>query len=144
MPVQKDIDFFAYPGHQPEVGAGLDRRTDRRVLHGQEGEQLEGGEGPALAISGRAAAENIYLASDPNDVGANKNANKSRYTALQKKSALLISKTAHIAQYLDRDTRPDFASTVMIPALQQFLNHPEDVNGLVKSIQKQKVAIFGS
>ena len=32
----------------------------------------------------------------------------------------------------------------MIPALQQFLNNPEDVNGLVKSIQKQKVAIFGS
>ena len=45
---------------------------------------------------------------------------------------------------MDRDTRPDFASTVMIPALQQFLNKPDDVNGLVKSIQKQKVAIFGS
>ena len=85
----------------------------RRVLHGQEGEQLEGGEGPAPYL-GSATAENIYLASDPNDVGANRNANKPRYTPLQKKSALLIAKTKHIAQYLDRDTRPDFASTVMI------------------------------
>ena len=32
----------------------------------------------------------------------------------------------------------------MIPALQQFLNKPDDVNSLVSSIQKQKVAIFGS
>jgi multiple sugar transport system substrate-binding protein len=45
---------------------------------------------------------------------------------------------------MDRDTRPDFASTVMIPALQQFLNKPDDVNGLVSNIQKQKKAIFGS
>jgi multiple sugar transport system substrate-binding protein len=45
---------------------------------------------------------------------------------------------------MDRDTRPDFASTVMIPALQQFLNHPDDVNSLVKNIQKQKKSIFGA
>jgi len=32
----------------------------------------------------------------------------------------------------------------MIPALQSFLNNPNDVNGLTSSIQKQKVAIFGS
>jgi multiple sugar transport system substrate-binding protein len=30
----------------------------------------------------------------------------------------------------------------MIPALQQFLNKPNDVNGLVKSIERQKKAIF--
>ena len=110
----------------------------------EEGEATRRRRRPLLSYLGTAAAENIYLASDPNDVGANKNANKSRYNALQKKSALLIAKSAHIAQYLDRDTRPDFASTVMIPALQQFLNKPDDVNGLVSSIQKQKVAIFGS
>ena len=52
LPTTKDLDFFAYPVDQPEVGPGLDRRADRRVLHGQEGEQLEGGEGPALATSG--------------------------------------------------------------------------------------------
>jgi multiple sugar transport system substrate-binding protein len=45
---------------------------------------------------------------------------------------------------MDRDTRPDFASTVMIPSLQSFLNDPTNINGLVKSIQKQKKAIFGS
>jgi multiple sugar transport system substrate-binding protein len=97
-----------------------------------------------LAYLGSAPAANIYLKSDPNNVGANKNVNTSRYTATQKKSALLIAKSKNIAQYLDRDTRPDFASTVMIPSLQAFLNNPGDINGLCSSIQKQKVAIFGS
>ena len=73
-----------------------------------------------------------------------KQASKAHYNALQKKSAALIAGTKHIAQYMDRDTRPDFASTVMIPSLQQFLNAPSDINGLVSSIQKQKKSIFGS
>ena len=99
---------------------------------------------PRLSGSSSATAENTYLKTDPNDVGASKKASPAHYNTLQKKAAALIASAKHIAQYMDRDTRPDFASTVMIPALQQFLNKPSDVNGLTKSIQKQKKAIFGS
>ena len=49
-----------------------------------------------------------------------------------------------ISQFLDRDTRPDFASTVMIPALQQFIKNPNDIDGLVNSIESQKKSIFTS
>ena len=49
-----------------------------------------------------------------------------------------------ISQFLDRDTRPDFASTVMIPALQQFIKNPKDIDGLTKSIESQKKSIFTS
>jgi multiple sugar transport system substrate-binding protein len=138
----KDLDFFAYPAINPKWGQdSIDAPIDgfcmaRKGRNSKEAKEL-------MKFLGSAAAENIYLASDPNNVGANKNADKSRYTASQKKSAALIASSKHIAQYLDRDTRPDFASTVMIPALQQFLNNPKDVDSLVKSIQKQKVAIFG-
>jgi multiple sugar transport system substrate-binding protein len=45
---------------------------------------------------------------------------------------------------MDRDTRPDFASTVMIPSLQSFISNPGGVNKLVASIEKQKKAIFGA
>jgi multiple sugar transport system substrate-binding protein len=45
---------------------------------------------------------------------------------------------------MDRDTRPDFASTVMIPAIQQFLNNPNDVDTIVKNIEAQKKTIFAS
>jgi multiple sugar transport system substrate-binding protein len=61
---------------------------------------------------------------------------------VQKKSAEIIGSTANIAQFLDRDTRPDFASTVMIPALQDFIKKPTDINGLTSSIEKQKKSIF--
>ena len=138
-----DLDFFAYPAVNPKWGQdSIDAPIDGFLMAKKGSNSKEAK--ALLSYLGTAAAENIYLKSDPNNIGANKNANKSKYNAIQKKSALLIAKSKHIAQYLDRDTRPDFASTVMIPALQQFLNRPDDVNGLVKSIQKQKVAIFGS
>ena len=49
-----------------------------------------------------------------------------------------------LGPYLDRDTRPDFASTVMIPAIQQFLSNPNDIDSLTKNIEAQKKTIFAS
>jgi multiple sugar transport system substrate-binding protein len=93
---------------------------------------------------GTAQAINTYLPLNPGNLAVNIHADKSHYSPLLKKEAALIASTKHIAQYMDRDTRPDFASTVMIPSLQSFLNNPKNIDGLVKSIQKQKKAIFGS
>jgi multiple sugar transport system substrate-binding protein len=138
-----DLDFFPYPMINAKWGHdSLDAPIDgylmaKRAKNAAGAKQL-------LAYLGTAAAENVYLKTDPNDTGAAKDASTVHYNALQKKAAKLIAGAKHIAQYMDRDTRPDFASTVMIPALQQFLNKPNDVNGLTSSIQKQKKAIFGS
>ena len=138
-----DLDFFAYPMINPTHGQdSIDAPIDgflmsKKAQNKDEAKQL-------LRYLGSAAAENIYLRTDSNDVAANKRASTARYNAFQRKAAALIGSSKHIAQYMDRDTRPDFASTVMIPALQQFLNHPNDVNSLVKSIQKQKKSIFGT
>ena len=77
-------------------------------------------------------------------IAANSNASQDSYSALQKKSAEVVSSAAHIAQFLDRDTDADFASTVMIPSIQEFLKNPDDIDGLTKSIQEQKESIFGS
>jgi multiple sugar transport system substrate-binding protein len=138
-----DLDFFAYPEINPAHGQdSIDAPIDGFIMP-KKGKNQTGAKA-LLSYLGSAAAENIYLKSDSNDVAANKQASTARYNALQKKSATLIASAKHIAQYMDRDTRPDFASTVMIPALQQFLNNPNDVSGLVSSIQKQKKAIFGS
>jgi multiple sugar transport system substrate-binding protein len=138
-----DLDFFAYPSINPAHGQdSLDAPIDgflmsKKAKNTDQAKAL-------LTFLGTATAENIYLKTDPNDVGTNKRASHARYNPLQKKAAALIGSARHIAQYMDRDTRPDFASTVMIPALQQFLNHPDDVNSLVKNIQKQKKSIFGA
>ena len=138
-----DLDFFPYPSINEKHGQdSLDAPIDgflmsKKAKNTDEAKQL-------LRYLGSAAAANIYLKTDPNDVAANRLASKSHYNALQKKAAAMIAGAAHIAQYMDRDTRPDFASTVMIPALQQFLNKPKDVNTLTKNIEKQKKSIFGA
>ena len=97
-----------------------------------------------LKYLGSADAANTYLATDPNDVGTNKRTSTAHYSALQKKAVELVSGAKHISQFMDRDTRPDFASTVMIPSIQQFLNNPNDIDNLTKSIEAQKKTIFAS
>jgi multiple sugar transport system substrate-binding protein len=138
-----DLDFFAYPQINAKWGQdSLDAPIDgylmsRHAKNVSQGKAL-------MKFLGSPAAENVWLKTDPNNVGTNKGVSTAHYNPLQKKASKLIAGAKHIAQYMDRDTRPDFASTVMIPALQQFLNKPDDVDGLVKSIQQQKKAIFGS
>ena len=84
----------------------------------------------------------MYLGSDPNNIATAKDADTSGYTPLQQKAVELVSNASNITQFMDRDTRPDFASTVMIPALQDFIKKPSDINGLTSSIEKQKKSIF--
>jgi len=138
-----DLDFFPYPSINSKWGQdSLDAPIDGFLMAKKP--KNAAGAKQLLTYLGSAAAENIYLKSDPNDTGANNKVSTAHYSTLQRKAAKLIANAKHIAQYMDRDTRPDFASTVMIPSLQSFLNSPSDVTTLVKGIQKQKKAIFGS
>jgi multiple sugar transport system substrate-binding protein len=102
----------------------------------------EAGAKALLTYLASAEAEALNLKLDPSSVGTNKSVDTSGYNAVQKKSAEIIGATANIAQFMDRDTRPDFASTVMIPALQDFIKNPNDIAGLTKKIEGQKKSIF--
>jgi multiple sugar transport system substrate-binding protein len=137
-----DLDFFPYPdlGTQYDAEKALDAPIDGFML--SKAPKNPEGAKAFLEFAATGEAQEIYLASDPNDVAAAKDAKTDKYSALQKKSAEIIGSAKHIAQYLDRDTRPDFASTVMIPSLQAFLNKPDDVDTLLKSMEDQKKAIF--
>jgi multiple sugar transport system substrate-binding protein len=138
-----DLDFFAFPTINSKYGQDAVEAPIDGFMLSKSPKNLDGAK-KLVEFLGTATAANTYLATDTNDVGTNKHTDTSHYTALQKKCAKFISGAKQISQFLDRDTRPDFASTVMIPSLQQFINKPNDVNGLVKSIEKQKKAIFGA
>ena len=86
----------------------------------------------------------LCLKADPSVIATNSKADTSGYTALQKKSVELVKSAKSITQFMDRDTRPDFASTVMIPAIQDFIKNPTDIDGLSNKIESQKKSIFGS
>jgi multiple sugar transport system substrate-binding protein len=138
-----ELDFFAFPSINPKWGQDSVEAPIDGFMLSKSPKNPEAAKA-LLTFLGSAAAANTYLKYDPNNVGTNKKTNTKNYTPLQKKSAKLIASAKHISQFLDRDTRPDFASTVMIPALQQFIRTPNAVNSLVKSIERQKKAIFGA
>ena len=62
---------------------------------------------------------------------------------MQQAGAELINSAEAIAQFLDRDTDTGFASTVVIPSLQSFLQNPADVDSILADMQAQAQTIFG-
>ncbi|MEU6762291.1 ABC transporter substrate-binding protein [Streptomyces sp. NPDC046853] len=138
-----DIDFFAFPEIDPAHGQDAVEAPIDGFLVAKKSKNLDGAK-ELLKWLGTPKAEDIYLAGDPNNIAVNDGADTSKYSPLQKKSAELVSGAKQISQFLDRDTRPDFAQTVMIKALQDFIGNPDDVDGLVNSIERQKKDIFSS
>jgi multiple sugar transport system substrate-binding protein len=72
---------------------------------------------------------------------ANKNQDTSTYDPFQKQQLNVMSQAKYITQFLDRDTRPDFAGPVVGPALQSWLKNPKDVNKITDSLQQQWEAL---
>ena len=139
----KDVDLFPFPSINAKWGQdSIDAPIDGYMVS-KKPKNLAAAKA-LVGFLGTAPAIDAYLKINSGNLGANKHTNTAAYSSLQKKGAKLIASTKHIAQYMDRDTRPDFASTVMIPSLQSFINDPGGYVKLVQSIQKQKKAIFGS
>ncbi len=139
-----DLDFFTFPELDSSIGAdALDAPIDGFCL-AAAGKNQEAGKDMLKWLGTAAAADAANANAEAPFIAANSGASTDSYSALQKKSAEVVGAAANIAQFLDRDTNTDFASTVMIPSLQAFLKNPDDIDGVTKSIQEQKVSIFGS
>jgi len=136
-----DLDFFAFPEINPEHGQdSVDAPIDGFMLS-KDPENTAGAK-ELLKFIGTGEAQKFYTDANSNWLATANDADTSGYDALQNKGAELIASADNIAQFLDRDTRPDFASTVVLPSIQTFLNNPEDINGLTASMEEQAVAIF--
>jgi len=139
---REDIDLFTFPEIDSNVGAdAIDAPIDGDCMS-KKPKNEKGAKSLLKYLASPDALTAAVSATKLPFIAANSNADTSKYTTLQKKSAALVSEAKHIAQFLDRDTRPDFASTVVIPALQSFIKNPNDIAGLTKSLEKQKKSIF--
>ncbi|MGN9755492.1 ABC transporter substrate-binding protein [Streptomyces sp. SD31] len=140
---REDLDFFAFPEIDPAYGQDtVEAPTDGFML--SKAPKNKAGAVKLLQYLGSPAAEEIYLKSDPNVVAASTKADTSSYSALQKKAYEMISGAKSLTQFMDRDSRPDFTSTVMQPALQKFIRDPKQIDSLLSSIERQKKTIFAS
>ncbi len=138
---REDLDFFPFPELNPEFGQDtIDAPIDGFAMAADPDDQETAEK--LLAWFGSAEGQEAYLAEDPNNVAANTDADTSNYNNLQKKAVELIGSVDNITQFLDRDTDPSFASTVMISSIQDFLKAPDDIDNICASIQEQAASIF--
>jgi multiple sugar transport system substrate-binding protein len=138
-----DLDFFPFPEIDSAYGQDtVEAPTDGFML--SKAPKNKAGALELLEFLGTPEAEQIYLKSDPSLVAASDKADTSSYTPLQKKAYATIAGAKHLTQFMDRDSRPDFTSTVMQPALQKFVRDPKGVDSLLASIERQKKTIFAS
>jgi len=134
-----DIDFFPFPEIDSTIGMDAVEAPIDGFLLSAKGVSPQSK--ALMTYLGSAEAQLLYLGSDPSNVATNKTASTAKYSALQKRAVELIGSAKNISQFLDRDSRPDFASPVVIPALQQFLKDG-DSDAVTKSLEAQAKTIF--
>lgn len=139
----EDLDFFTFPEMDTAIGADVVEAPVDGYMMAAKPKNEAMAKDLLLYIS-TPEAEAITLKGDPSVIGANDAVDQSGYSALQKKAVELIGSAANLSAFLDRDTRPDFASTVLSPSIQGFLQNPSDIDSILKSIESQKASIFGS
>lgn len=132
-----DIDFFLFPGINDEHGQDAIEAPIDGFMMAAAPQNPEGAKA-LLAGLGTAAAEEAYIAVDPSVVGANNNTDTSSYNALQEKSAEAVGSATYIAQFLDRDTDPDFAANVVGVAIADFLATPGNIDTILADVEAKK------
>lgn len=141
-PHADDLDFFIFPEFDPAVGADVVEAPIDGFLMASRPRNKEGAQDILRYLSSPEAV-NISLQHDPSVIAANTQADQSGYSVLQKKAVQVIGEAKNLSQFLDRDTRPDFASTVVGPALQSFIQNPANIDSILTSVEQQKKSIFG-
>ena len=119
-----DIDFFAFPALNEEHGQDAVEAPIDGFMMAASPDNEEGAKA-LLAGLGSVAAIDAYIGVNPSVVAAHTDADTSGYNALQQRSAELVGAATYIAQFLDRDTDPDFAANVVGTALADFIADPE-------------------
>jgi multiple sugar transport system substrate-binding protein len=68
---------------------------------------------------------------------ANNGQDRSTYDAFQLQQVAVMDEAKYITQFLDRDTRPDFAGPIVGPAFQSWFKDPSSTDSILESLQSQ-------
>ena len=140
--VLDDLDFFTFPELDASIGAtALDAPIDGFCL-AAAGQNQDSGKEMLKWLGTAAAADAANAGSDVPFIAANSGASTDSYSGLQLKSAEVVGAAENISQFMDRDTDSNFANTVMVPSIQEFLKNPDKIDDILTSIQQQKESIF--
>jgi len=141
-----DVDFFPFPtlGTQYDSELGIDAPVDAWIL--SKAPKNLPADQAMLACFGTAEAQLAFLGKDQSQIPAAKVTDTSSFTPQQVKMAQIIGASGGVAQFLDRDTRSDFAGAQGMQALlQDFIKNPSQdlaaytakIQGVYDSLPKQ-------
>jgi multiple sugar transport system substrate-binding protein len=136
--VADDLGMFPFPvfGNQYDSERAIDAPVEGLMLSANH-HDLNGAK-KLLECAGTGPAQVAYIAADPTmGVAAARNADTSGYTPYQKATAQVIQASNKVAQFLDRDARPDFTGPNGMQAfLASFLANPnQDLHAYLHTIQ---------
>jgi len=135
--VIEDLDFFAFPAINEEHGQdAVEAPIDGFMMAASPAN--EEGAKALLAGFGSVEAIDAYTGVNASVVAAHSEADTSAYNALQQKSAEIVGAATYIAQFLDRDTDPDFAANVVGAALADFISDPSQIDSILSTVEEQK------
>ncbi|OIV38788.1 sugar ABC transporter substrate-binding protein [Mangrovactinospora gilvigrisea] len=139
-----DLDFFPFPEITPQWGMDtVEAPCDGFMM--SKSPKNKTGATKVLEFFGSPAGEKAYLDLDSSELAAAKDFDNAKNTALQKKEAALITGAKNLTQFMDRDGNPTFVSTVMIPALADFVRSPNTFAATkLSNIEAQKKSIYAS
>ena len=136
-----DLDFFAFPNLGTEFDAekALDAPIDT-IQIAAKSPNLAAEQDNAKAYLehwAKGSTQQIMFKNQPGLIPTANDADTSTYSDLQKKAVEIVGAAQKITQFLDRDTRSDFAgANSMQSFLQKFLADPnQDLAAFQKSIQ---------
>ena len=132
-----DIDFFLFPEVDPAHGQdAIEAPIDGFMLAASPAN--EAGAKALLTGLGGVDAIDAYIGVNPSVVAANDGADTATYNALQQKSVEAVATAKSIAQFLDRDTDPDFAANVVGQALADFIANPGGIDAILADVEAKK------
>lgn len=138
-----DLDFFMVPEYDSAIGADVVEAPIDGFMMSADAANPDKAKELLLYLSSADAIQ-FKLDADPSVISPRSDQDQSTYSPLQKKAVKAVEEASAISQFLDRDTRPDFAATVISPALQRFLSAPASIDSILREIEQQKASIFSA
>lgn len=136
--VQPNVDFVQFPIIDPKIPVGEEAPTDGFFVAANAPNKDAAMK--FAAYMGSTAVQQM-AANDLGRLPTSTKVDTSKFTARQKKGVEMLNKAAYIAQFYDRDTTPEMADKGMA-AFAKFFNNTNDIDGLLKSLEKDRAAIF--
>jgi len=133
-----DLDIFTFPllGTPYDSETAIEAPINGFMMRARPANAA--GARAFLEYVGGPQAQVTYVSANPSRIAAAIDADTSGYTPLQQRMSAMISSAGRVAQFFDRDTRPDFAAANgMQSYLQDFLNDPnQDLASYLAQIQR--------